>query len=203
MATMPTIDLSKGQNIDLSKAEPGLETVRLCLGWEPRIYDGEDFDLDASCFLLNRDNKVRDASDFVYHKNLVTAGGAVEHLGDNLTGAGTTTDKEQIRVALSRLPADVDRLAIVVAIHDAVARRQSFGQVDNAFIRVVNDETGREVARYDLTEESSAENALVMGELYRRDSAWKFRSVEQGFAGKPGDISGLAEIVRMYGLNVK
>lgn len=197
------IDLSKGQNIDLTKEEPGLETVRLCLGWEPRVTDGEDFDLDASCFLLAADNKVRDASDFCYHRNLVTGGGAVEHLGDNLTGAGDTMDKEQIRVALSHLPADVEKIAVVVAIHDAIARRQTFGQVDNAFIRVVNDQTGREVARYDLTEESSVENALIMGEIYRRETAWKFRIVGSGFAGKPGDISGLAEIVRLYGLAVK
>lgn len=189
------ISLSKGGNVSLSKEEPGIEQVTIGLGWDVRATDGSDFDLDASCFMLGKDGKVRSDSDFIFYNNLKSADGSVVHTGDNRTGAGEGDD-EAINVDLFKVPADVDKLAIAVTIHEADKRKQNFGQVSNAFIRVVNSKTGREVARYDLTEDASTNTAMIFGELYRHNNEWKFRAVGQGFDG------GLGPLAKNYGVNV-
>ena len=189
------ISLSKGGNVSLSKEEPGLTKIMVGLGWDERTTDGADFDLDASVFLLTATDRVRSDGDFVFYNNLRTADGTVEHTGDNLTGGGDGDD-ESIRVDLAQLPAAVTRIAFTVTIHEGEARRQSFGMVSNAFIRVVNDATGREIARYDLTEDASTETAMIFGEVYRHNGEWKFRAVGQGYKG------GLGPLARNFGVNV-
>jgi tellurium resistance protein TerD len=189
------VSLSKGGNVSLSKEAPGLTNIVIGLGWDTRSTDGSDFDLDASMFVLKDDNKVRSDSDFIFYNNRTGADGAVEHLGDNLTGEGEGDD-EQIKVDLSRVPQDVANLAVGVTIHEADARRQNFGMVSNAFIRVVNGADNSEIARYDLSEDASTETAMVFGEVYRRGGEWKFKAVGQGFQG------GLGPLARNYGVNV-
>lgn len=189
------ISLSKGGNVSLSKEEPGIETVTVGLGWDVRATDGAAFDLDASCFMLGKDGKVRSDSDFIFYNNLKSSDGSVQHTGDNLTGEGEGDD-ESINVNLVKVPADVDKLAIAVTIHEADSRKQNFGQVSNAFIRVVNSKTGREIARYDLSEDASTNTAMIFGELYRNGAEWKFRAVGQGFDG------GLGPLARNFGVNV-
>jgi tellurium resistance protein TerD len=189
------ISLSKGGNVSLSKEAPGLVSVLVGLGWDARSTDGGDFDLDASAFLLREDGKVRSDSDFIFYNNLRSTDGSVEHTGDNLTGEGEGDD-EAIKVDLSRVPADVARLAVAVTIHEAEARKQNFGMVSNAFMRVVNQGDGKEIVRYDLSEDYSVETAMIFGELYRHGAEWKFKAVGQGFAG------GLAPLARGYGVSV-
>lgn len=188
------LSLSKGQNISLSKEAPGLKKVLVGLGWDERATDGQDFDLDASLFMLNAAGKCRSDSDFIFYNHMHSPCGSVSHTGDNRTGQGDGDD-EAIKVDLTKVPQDVQTLAVTVTIHDYAARRQSFGQVANAFIRIVNDETGAEVVRYDLTEDYSTETAMVFGEIYRHNSDWKFRAVGQGYAG------GLAAMAAQYGLS--
>ena len=188
------LSLSKGQNISLSKTDPGLTKVLVGLGWDERQTDGQDFDLDASLFLLNAAGKCRSDADFIFYNQMHSPCGSVSHTGDNRTGEGDGDD-EAIKVDLSKVPADVQTLAVTVTIHDYEARKQSFGQVANAFIRIVNDETGTEVVRYDLSEDYSTETAMVFGELYRHNGEWKFRAVGQGYAG------GLGAMATQYGLN--
>ncbi len=190
-----SVSLSKGGNVSLSKEDPGLARILIGLGWDTRATDGVDFDLDASVFLLNAMGKVRNDLDFIFYNNLRSSDGSVEHTGDNRTGEGEGDD-EAIRVNLPGVPADVDKLAVTVTIHDATARGQNFGQVDNAFIRVVNEETGREIVRYDLSEDASTETAMIFGEVYRHGGEWKFRAVGQGYAG------GLGPLATSYGVNV-
>ena len=189
------VSLSKGGNVSLSKEAPGLTNIVIGLGWDTRSTDGSDFDLDASMFVLKEDNKVRSDSDFIFYNNKTGADGAVEHLGDNLTGEGEGDD-EQIKVNLNAVPQDVANLAVGVTIHEADSRRQNFGMVSNAFIRVVNGADNSEIARYDLSEDASTETAMVFGEVYRRGSEWKFKAVGQGFQG------GLGPLARNYGVNV-
>jgi tellurium resistance protein TerD len=189
------VSLSKGGNVSLSKEAPGLTNIVIGLGWDTRSTDGSDFDLDASMFVLKEDNKVRSDSDFIFYNNKTGADGAVEHLGDNLTGEGEGDD-EQIKVNLNTVPQDVANLAVGVTIHEADSRRQNFGMVSNAFIRVVNGADNSEIARYDLSEDASTETAMVFGEVYRRGSEWKFKAVGQGFQG------GLGPLARNYGVNV-
>jgi tellurium resistance protein TerD len=189
------VSLSKGGNVSLSKEAPGLTNIVIGLGWDTRSTDGSDFDLDASMFVLKEDNKVRSDSDFIFYNNKTGADGAVEHLGDNLTGEGEGDD-EQIKVNLNTVPQDVANLAVGVTIHEAETRRQNFGMVSNAFIRVVNGADNSEIARYDLSEDASTETAMVFGEVYRRGSEWKFKAVGQGFQG------GLGPLARNYGVNV-
>lgn len=177
-----TISLSKGGNISLSKSDPGLKTALIGLGWDPRPTDGQAFDLDASAFLVNAAGKVRSGADFVFYNQMTSACGSVKHTGDNRTGQGDGDD-ESLLIDLAKVPADVAKIAFTVTIHDAVARRQSLGQVGGAFIRVVNNDSGAEVTRYDLTEDSATETAMIFGELYRHGEEWKFRAVGQGFAG--------------------
>lgn len=190
-----SVSLSKGGNVSLSKEEPGLEKVLIGLGWDTRSTDGTDFDLDASAFLLAAGDRVRGDGDFIFYNNLRSTDGSVEHTGDNRTGEGDGDD-EALKVDLTRVPAEVQKIAVAVTIHDGEARRQSFGMVSNAFIRVANDATGREIARYDLTEDASTETAMVFGEVYRHNGEWKFRAVGQGYKG------GLGPMARNYGVNI-
>lgn len=189
------IRLSKGGNVSLSKEDPGIEEVTVGLGWDVRSTDGQDFDLDASCFMLGADGKVRSDSDFIFYNNLKSADGSVEHTGDNRTGAGEGDD-ESININLFKVPADVSKLVIAVTIHEADKRKQNFGQVSNAFIRVVNKKTGVEVARFDLSEDASTNTAMIFGELYRHGDEWKFRAVSQGYDG------GLGPMAKSFGVNV-
>lgn len=190
-----SISLSKGGNISLSKEAPGLSKILVGLGWDARATDGADFDLDASAFLLAAGDRVRSDADFVFYGQLKATDGSVEHTGDNRTGAGDGDD-EVIKVDLSRVAPDVQKIAVSVTIHEADQRRQNFGMVQNAFIRVVDENSGREVTRYDLTEDYSVETALIFGELYRHNADWKFRAVGQGYQG------GLGPLARNYGVNV-
>ena len=190
-----SVSLTKGGNVSLTKEAPGLTDILVGLGWDERTTSGGEFDLDASALLVKADGKVISDSHFIFFNNLKSPEGSVEHTGDNLTGEGEGDD-ESIKVNLAGLPADVDKVAFPVSIYDAEARSQSFGQVRNAFIRVVNDANGTELARYDLTEDASTETAMVFGELYRNGAEWKFRAVGQGYA------TGLAGIARDYGVNI-
>jgi tellurium resistance protein TerD len=188
------VSLSKGGNVSLSKTDPGLKKVLIGLGWEARSTDGVDFDLDASAFLLTETGKVRGDSDFIFYNNLRSVDGSVEHTGDNRTGAGDGDD-EAIKIDLEKVPTVVSKIVFTVTIHDADARKQNFGMISDAFIRVVNDDSNVEVARFDLTEDASTETAMVFGEIYRHNGEWKFRAVAQGYAG------GLKAMCDQYGIN--
>ncbi|HEV7659792.1 MAG TPA: TerD family protein [Allosphingosinicella sp.] len=189
-----SISIAKGGNVSLSKEAPGLTKILIGLGWDTRATDGADFDLDASAFLLNEGGKVRGDHDFIFYNQLKSSDGSVEHTGDNLTGEGEGDD-EAIKVDLSRVPADIQKIAVAATIHDADNRKQNFGMVQNAFIRIVNDSDNKEIARYDLSEDYSTETALIFGEVYRHGAEWKFRAVGQGFQG------GLAPLARNFGVN--
>ncbi|MBF0126772.1 MAG: TerD family protein [Magnetococcales bacterium] len=189
------VSLSKGGNVSLSKEAPGMKAAMIGLGWDARSTDGQPFDLDAVVFILGASGKVRSDSDFVFYNNPKGANGSVHHQGDNRSGVGTGDD-EQILMNLDGIPADVDKVVIAATIHEADARRQSFGQVNNAYMRVLNAEGGAEIARYDLSEDASTEAAMIFGEIYKRNDEWKFRAVGQGFAG------GLAPLARNYGVDV-
>lgn len=189
------VSLAKGGNVSLSKEAPGLTAVLVGLGWDARSTTGSDFDLDASALLCTEAGKVASDKHFVFFNNLTSPEGSVEHTGDNLTGEGEGDD-EAIKVDLASVPADVMKIVFPVSIYDAVNRGQSFGQVRNAFIRVVNQAGGAEIARYDLSEDASTETAMVFGELYRYNAEWKFRAIGQGYA------SGLHGIAQDFGVNV-
>ncbi|EIW9476181.1 MULTISPECIES: TerD family protein [Klebsiella] len=189
-----SVSLSKGGNVSLSKSDPSMKNVLVGLGWDVRTTDGQDFDLDASAFLLSETGKVRSDSDFIFYNNLKSADGSVTHTGDNRTGEGDGDD-ESLIIKLDMIPANVAKIVFVVTIHDAQMRRQSFGQVSGAFIRLVNNDSQLEVARYDLTEDASSETAMLFGELYRHNGEWKFRAVGQGYAG------GLSSVCAQYGIN--
>jgi tellurium resistance protein TerD len=190
-----SISLNKGGRLSLNKEAPGLTRVLVGLGWDARATDGAAFDLDASAFLLNADGKARSEADFIFYNQLKSACGSVEHTGDNLTGAGEGDD-EAIKVDLSRVPADVQKIAFTVTIHEAETRKQNFGQIGNAYIRVVNADNNTEITRYDLAEDASTETAMIFGEFYRHSGEWRFTAVGQGYAG------GLAAMCRQYGINV-
>lgn len=189
------ISLNKGANLSLSKTDPTLSNLVVGLGWDVRPTDGQSFDLDASAFMLKNDGKVRTDADFIFYNQLRSSCGSVEHTGDNLTGQGDGDD-ESLILQLHKIPLDIERVAIAVTIHDAEARKQNFGQVSNAFMRVVNKDTGTEIARYDLTEDASIETAMIFGEIYRHNGEWKFKAVGQGYAG------GLAPLARHFGINL-
>ncbi|MBT0568146.1 TerD family protein [Williamsia sp. CHRR-6] len=189
------VSLSKGGNVSLTKEAPGLTAVAVGLGWDIRTTTGVDFDLDASAIGTGTDKKALSDKHFVFFNNLTSPDGSIEHTGDNTTGEGDGDD-EVIKVNLSAVPPEVDSIVFPVSIYDAEARSQSFGQVRNAYIRVVNQANGTEIARYDLSEDASTETAMVFGELYRNGAEWKFRAVGQGYA------SGLAGIARDFGVNV-
>ncbi len=190
-----SVSLSKGGNVSLTKIAPSLTAVLVGLGWDTRTTTGADFDLDASALLCGADGKVLSDEYFVFFNNLKSPDGSVEHTGDNLTGAGEGDD-EAVKVDLRTVPAEVQKIVFPVSIYEAEARSQSFGQVVNAFIRVVDQSNNAELARYDLTEDASTETAMVFGELYRNGAEWKFRAVGQGYA------SGLAGIARDYGVRL-
>jgi tellurium resistance protein TerD len=189
------VSLSKGGNVSLTKEAPNLTAVVVGLGWDARTTTGNDFDLDASALLTNDQGKVLSDQHFVFFNNLRSPDGSVEHTGDNLTGEGEGDD-EVINVNLAGVPADVAKIVFPVSIYEAESRQQSFGQVRNAYIRVLNAAGGAELARYDLTEDASTETAMVFGELYRHGAEWKFRAIGQGYA------SGLRGIAQDFGVNV-
>ncbi|CAH1207897.1 General stress protein 16U [Paenibacillus plantiphilus] len=190
------ISLQKGQKIDLTKTNPGLTKVIVGLGWDTNKYDGgHGFDLDASVFCLNASSKVGSDKDFIFYNNTQNSNGSVLHTGDNRTGEGDGDD-EQVKVDLSAVPAETDKIAFAITIHDADSRSQNFGQVSNAFVRIVNEATNEELVRYDLGEDFSVETAVVVGELYRNGSEWKFNAIGSGFK------DGLGGLARDYGLSV-
>ena len=186
----------KGQKVDLTKNNPGLSKVLVGLGWDVNKYDGQAaFDLDTAAFVLAPNGKVSSDSDFVFYNNLKHSSGAIQHMGDNRTGIGEGDD-EQIRVDLSKVPSSVDKIAFTVTIHEAEERRQNFGQVSNAYIRIMDESNGKELIRYDLGEDFSVETAVIAGELYRSGSEWKFNAVGSGFKG------GLRALCQNFGVNV-
>lgn len=189
------ISLSKGQKIDLSKSAPALKRAMIGLGWDANDRVGADFDLDASCFLLDGNGRASGVQDFIFYNNLVGGNGSVQHQGDNLTGDGDGDD-EQILIEFDRVPANIQKIAIAITIFEADSRKQNFGMVRNAFARVVDNDTGREMIHFDLGEDFSTETAIIAVEFYRYNGSWKMSAVAQGYAG------GLAALARSYGLNV-
>ncbi|MDE5699243.1 MAG: TerD family protein [Lachnospiraceae bacterium] len=191
------VSLQKGQKVSLTKDNPGLKKVVVGLGWDVNAFDtGGDFDLDAAAFLLNDTGKVGSSSDFVFYGNLSHPSGSVMHQGDNLTGVGDGDD-EQIKIDLSKVPDNITKIAFTVTIYEPEQRRQNFGQVNNAFIRIYNEENGEEMLRYDLGEDFSIETAAVFGELYKNGSEWKFNAIGSGFQG------GLAALCANFGVDVE
>jgi tellurium resistance protein TerD len=190
-----SVSLTKGGNVSLSKEAPGLTNVVVGLGWDARTTTGVEYDLDASAIVAGPEGKVLSDGHFIFFNNKTTPDGTVEHTGDNLTGEGEGDD-EQIKIHLAGLPAEADKIVFLVSIYKGDELGQSFGQVRNAFIRVVNAADSKEIARYDLSEDASTETAMVFGEVYRNGADWKFRAVGQGYA------SGLVGIARDYGVNV-
>lgn len=190
-----SVTLVKGGNVSLSKEAPGLTNILVGLGWDVRTTTGADYDLDASAILLGDSGKVLSDSHFVFFNNLSSPDGTVEHTGDNLTGEGEGDD-EVLKVNLAAMAPNVSKIVFPVSIYDADARSQNFGQVQNAYIRIVNEVNNSEIARFDLSEDASTETAMVFGEVYRHGADWKFRAVGQGYA------SGLAGIARDFGVNV-
>lgn len=189
------VSLSKGGNISLSQQNPGLVRIFVGLGWDTRATAGDAFDLDASAFLLASNGKVRGDEDFIFYNQLVSKCGAVQHTGDNRDGQGDGDD-ESIKIDLERLSPQIVRIAVSVTIHDAQGRRQNFGQVSNAFMRIVNDDTQVEIARFDLSEDFSTETAVIFGEIYRHGAEWKFKAVGQGFT------SGLSGLCKHFGVQL-
>ena len=189
------ISLQKGGNVNLSKEAPTMSKMVVGLGWDTRATDGAAFDLDAVGFVLGANGKVRADSDFIFFNNKQNAEGSVLHGGDNRTGDGDGDD-ETIIIDLSKMPADAEKVAVCVVIYDAETRRQNFGQVSRAYVRVLNDANQQEVARYDLSEDGSTEAAMIFGEVYRHNGEWKFKAVGQGFKG------GLGPLAASYGVNV-
>jgi tellurium resistance protein TerD len=189
------INLTKGANVSLSNSVPGLTHILIGLGWDARATDGEDFDLDASAYMLSSAGKVRSDADFIFYNQAVSSDGSVKYLGDNRTGDGDGDD-EQITVDFSHVPTDVEKIVIGVTINDAEVRRQNFGMVSQAFVRVVNAGDDSEIVRYDLSEDFSVETALIFGEVYRHSGEWKFKAVGQGFQG------GLVAMAKSYGVSV-
>lgn len=190
------ISLQKGGNISLSKTTPNLKNVTIGLGWDARSTSGDDFDLDASIFMVGANGKVPSDSNFIFYGQLRSACGSVEHTGDNRTG-DADGDDEAINVVLDKVPSDITRLVVAVTIHEADARRQNFGMVHNAYIRVINSDNDVELARFDLTEDASVETAMIFGEVYRHNGEWKLRAVGQGYTG------GLHAMAISHGVNVQ
>ena len=189
------ISLTKGGNVNLNKEAPGLKMILVGLSWDMRVTDGASFDLDSSVFMLASNDKVRSDADFIFYNQSKSTCGSVTHLGDNTTGVGEGDD-EVVRIELAKLPANINKLVFSVTIHEAETRRQNFGMVRNASIRVVNEDNKVEVTRYDLSEDYSTETAMVFGELYRHGADWKFRAVGQGYNG------GLGPMASSFGVEV-
>ena len=190
------ITLSKGQKVSLTKGNPGLKHIVVGLGWDTNKYDGGfDFDLDSAAFLLDENGKVNADTDFVFYNNLKHSSGAVEHLGDNLTGEGDGDD-EQVKVDLSLVPQNISKIAFTVTIHEALERRQNFGQVSNSYVRVMDEDTNQELLNYELGEDFSIETAIVVCEIYRHNGEWKFNALGSGFEG------GLEALCKNFGVNI-
>lgn len=189
------VSLAKGGRVSLDKAAPGLKNIHVGLGWDPRVTDGTEFDLDASAFLVGASGKVKGDEQFIFYNQIKSPDGSVEHTGDNRTGEGEGDD-EVLYVYLDKVAPDISKIVFTVTIHDAEARRQNFGQVGNAFIRLVNKDNGADVVRFDLGEDYSTETAMVFGEIYRQGSEWKFNAIGQGYSG------GLRAMALQYGVNV-
>ncbi len=190
------VNLQKGQKVSLTKDNPGLNNVIVGIGWDINNFDtGGDFDLDSAAFMLTDAGRVSNQDDFIFFGNLTHPSGSVRHLGDNLTGAGDGDD-EQIRIELSKVPANISRIAFTVTIYDAEQRRQNFGQVSNAYVRIFDESNGVELLRYDLGEDFSIETAAVFGELYKNGAEWKFNAIGSGYQG------GLAALCNNYGVEV-
>ena len=191
------INLSKGQKVNLTKDNPGLKNIMVGLGWDVNAFDsGADFDLDASAFLCGANGKCPTEKEFIFYSNLEHESGSVKHMGDNRTGEGEGDD-EQIEVDLSKVPANIEKIAFTATIYDAESRRQNFGQVSNAYIRIVDESTNQELIRYDLGEDFSIETAVVVGELYKNNGEWKFNAIGSGFQG------GLAALCAHYGIDAE
>ncbi len=189
------VSLKKGGNVSLSKEAPGLSKVTVGLGWDPRVTDGAEFDLDASVFVCGEDGKVLTDKHFIFYNNAKSPDGSVEHTGNNRSGEGEGDD-EQVKINLASVPADVKKLVFAVTIHDAASRNQNFGQVANAFMRVINQDGEKELARYDLSEDYSIETAMIFGEVYRHNDEWKFKAIGAGFEG------GLGPLASSHGVNL-
>lgn len=188
------ISLSKGAPLNLSKEAPGLTVLRVGLGWNPRPTDGQPFDLDASAILLKDDYKVRNEQDFVFYGQPSTVDGSVKHGGDNKTGEGEGDD-EQVVIDLTKIPADISNVSIIASIHEYDTRGQTFGQVRDAYIRLINEANGEEIARYDLSEDSALQSAIIFGEVYKNGGEWKFKAVDEGFN------NGLAGVLKTFGID--
>ena len=200
------INLQKGQRVDLTKGNPGLSKILVGLGWDPvqnrggggflgALFGGgggQNIDCDASVIMLGADGRIRSNSDVIYFGNLKSNDGSIQHTGDNLTGDGDGDD-EQILVDLSRVPSQIDKLVFVVNIYDCVKRNQHFGMIQNAFIRIVNSASNQELIHFNLTDNYSGKTCLVVGEIYRHGSDWKFAAVGNGL-----NVPGLGELVRSY-----
>jgi tellurium resistance protein TerD len=182
------VSLTKGQKVDLTKTNPGMSKIVVGLGWDTKKYDGgSDFDLDAAAFMLGAGGKTTNDKDFIFYNNTNGIADCIIHTGDNLTGAGDGDD-EQIKVDLSKVPANIDKVAFTITINQATERNQNFGQISNAFVRIVNEQTNEELIRYDLGEDYSIETAVVVGELYRNNTEWKFNAIGSGFQGGLGAL---------------
>ena len=189
------VNLQKGGNTSLTSSNPGLKKIIVGLGWDGRATAGDDFDLDASAFILNESGKVRRDDDFIFYNKATSQCGSVKHLGDNLTGAGDGDD-EQVEIDLSKIQSDVKKVAVCVSIHEAVSRRQNFGMVQNAFIRVIDASSNEELARFDLSEDFSIETSVVFGEIYKHNEEWKFKAIGQGYSG------GLENLLANFGISL-
>ena len=191
------ISLQKGQRDDLTKDRPSLKNVLIGLGWDINHYDGEtDFDLDASAFMTKANGKVGNENDFIFYGNLNHVSGSVQHMGDNRTGEGDGDD-EVIKVQLDKIPSDYDTISFTVTIYEAEKRLQNFGMVENAYVRLIDEDTGEELVRFDLTEDFSTETALVVAEIYKRDGQWKFAAIGSGYDG------GLKALCKEYGIDAE
>jgi tellurium resistance protein TerD len=189
------VSLVKGGNVSLTKEAPTMNIAMAGLGWDARVTDGQGFDLDASVFMVGDDGKVLGDSSFIFFNNKKSTCGSVEHQGDNRTGEGDGDD-EQVKIELSKVPAEVKKLVFAVTIYDAETRKQNFGMVSNSYMRIYNNDNGTEIARFDLSEDASTETAMIFGELYRHGAEWKFKAVGQGFAG------GLSALASQHGVNI-
>ncbi|MCC3291810.1 MULTISPECIES: TerD family protein [Arthrobacter] len=192
---MAGLTLTKGNNLSLTKTDPGLQKAVVGLGWDPRTTTGEPFDLDASALMIAANGKVRSSDDFIFYNQPAAKDGSVTHLGDNRSGAGEGDD-EQILIDLTQMAADVDRVVIVVSIDQAEARNQNFGQVRGAYCRVINQDNDSEIVRFDLSEDAAPETSMIFAEVYRNNGEWKFKAVGQGYA------TGLAGIATDFGVQL-
>ena len=191
------ISLQKGQRVDLTKDRPSLKNVLIGLGWDINHYDGEtDFDLDASAFMTKANGKVGNENDFIFYGNLNHVSGSVQHMGDNRTGEGDGDD-EVIKVQLDKIPSDYDTISFTVTIYEAEKRLQNFGMVENAYVRLIDEDTGEELVRFDLTEDFSTETALVVAEIYKRDGQCNFAAIGSGYDG------GLKALCKEYGIDAE